>query len=372
MGKSYRKAFMVILSITLALSLAACSFPGSNKKAEEQYDEYIDKAEDYMDDGKYKKAISAYEDAIEIFDDRDEPYIGIAMAYIELGDLDSALDILKKGKKAVEDNDDILDLIDDINDGKYDPVPIETVASLPSETSETIAAPTPTPTPAMPDMNAVNSAYLSVIAARCEDILWFQNNYGYNTQVKCASLFDITGDGIPELFFAYSEDHNNGDYLLCGQISVYTYDPVTGQAEEMITFENAYMIAAGGFRSDIVLEDNGNIVVFSDGGDEDWIYTATEYEITPDNRLSMVNTISDYSNYDYDTDSQIDEYTQNLGEIDEATFRSLYDGYLGSAVATVFISPDYELYDYSSDQIDLLNSMLGTMYYYDGLISALS
>ncbi len=64
---------------------------------EEKFRTELSHANRYLDDLDYEKAIAAYRAAIDIDPKDPKPYIGMADAYIGLGDYESARDILEEG-----------------------------------------------------------------------------------------------------------------------------------------------------------------------------------------------------------------------------------------------------------------------------------
>lgn len=68
----------------------------------------IQTGNEYLSEQEYIKAIIAYEDAIEKDSDNEEAYIGIAYAYILMGDYEEAEEILEEAVGKVKDNSEML------------------------------------------------------------------------------------------------------------------------------------------------------------------------------------------------------------------------------------------------------------------------
>lgn len=379
----FRKILVISIGVALAATMI-CSC--SSKKLDAEYDELIDQAEEYLEDENYKKAVSSYEDAIDLCPDREEAYLGLAEAYIEQGDLTSALSILKKGKRSVEDNDKIVDMMDDISSGKYDveetevTEPLETdpaVAPI-AEPVETFPAATATPTPEPEpqyDEAAAASAYLDVLDEYEDEILAFENGAIYSMAVPGVSYNDITGDGNPELIFVYSTDDYDG-YVIFSSISIYTYDPASDSAVCMMDISGAYMNAGGGFGTDIFLSDDGHIIMFADGGDEDWDTYIDEY-VVDGNTLTLVKSYHlaeylDESNGEY---NMVSTYYLDDAEITEEEYEDAREEYIANLDNVVMIDPAYYydwMYEYESDWLDMINSMSNQISFFDDVYAALS
>ena len=371
-----RKKILITTCVTIVMILAfiasGCSFIKTGSADRDKYDEYIEKAEDYMDDGKYEKAISTYEKALDIISDRDEAYIGIAMAYIEMGDIDSALSILKKGKKAVDDNDDILDLIDDINDGKYDPVVIEPEPSM--TVTEPVQTADPVPTEELfdneIDMSEGYQAYYDLVTDMSDEILFFQDNLLYEGTCDCAALCDITGDGFPELIIAHSDDLYTMTYLINADISIYTYDFTNHETTLMFKFDDAFIQAGGGYETDLVLTDDGRVILFADGGDEGWTYYVKEFIVTG-NSLSINNFLEKTEYPDYENNSSIEEFYVNGAVSDEQMYLVMREGFEEMASVTIFLDPVHGYYGQADEFASRLMSLPNNMLDYSELLDEL-
>ncbi len=379
----FRKILVISIGVALAATMI-CSC--SSKKLDAEYDELIDQAEEYLEDENYKKAVSSYEDAIDLCPDREEAYLGLAEAYIEQGDLTSALSILKKGKRSVEDNDKIVDMMDDISSGKYDveetevtePLETDPAVAPVAEPVETIPAATATPTPEPEpqyDEAAAASAYLDVLDEYEDEILTFENGILYDQQVPSITYRDITGDDLPELIFEYAPEEYDG-FATYANIAIYTYDPLEDEAVCMKTFETAVVNAGGGFGTDIFIANNGNLIVFSDGGDEDWDTYVDEYAVSAF-ELTLMNSYHDEGRLDDSgTDYYyVDTYYLNDSEITEDAYNTAREEYVNSLQDVLMIDPVYYydwIYDYNSDWLDMINSMPGEILFFDAAYEMLS
>ena len=84
-------------------------------KRQEQFRREMRHAERYMENLEYEKAIASYQAAIKIDPKNPKPYIGIADAYVAMGDYESARDILQEGYDRTG-NKKIRDYLDEIEE----------------------------------------------------------------------------------------------------------------------------------------------------------------------------------------------------------------------------------------------------------------
>lgn len=85
-----KRIISLILAVLMILSLVACG-----KNMEPSWQEQYDLGVRYLSKGNYEEAIIAFEAAIEIEPKREEAYVGLADAYIGIGDYEKAKEVLK-------------------------------------------------------------------------------------------------------------------------------------------------------------------------------------------------------------------------------------------------------------------------------------
>ena len=85
-------AFVTILALLVGL----CSCGKKPLTWQEQYDLGVR----YLSEGNYEEAILAFNAAIEIDPKVEDAYISIVEAYLAQGDIDSAIEILRRGYQA--------------------------------------------------------------------------------------------------------------------------------------------------------------------------------------------------------------------------------------------------------------------------------
>ena len=94
-----KKFLSIILAITLTMSLfTSCAEP-----AEALTSVYLNLGEKYLTDLDYEEAIVYFNKVIEVEPKNARAYLGSAEAYVAMGDIDSAIAILKQGIAAVDD-----------------------------------------------------------------------------------------------------------------------------------------------------------------------------------------------------------------------------------------------------------------------------
>ncbi|MBO4636559.1 MAG: hypothetical protein J5685_05360 [Clostridiales bacterium] len=176
-----------------------------------------------------------------------------------------------------------------------------------------------------------NAAYTAVLN-QYEDSLRVIENYQYEPLNTCSYL-DITGDGQPELIIQYCSDFEhgaggNGEFYISGDMRFFTYDPVSGQAVEILHVDNTILNAAGAFYADAILLNNGHIIVTTGWGDEDSETYTNEFELQGDSFV-QINTLlygqyMEYTDDGYDFRSEYYLNDQPISREDYLTYRSNY------------------------------------------------
>ena len=254
-----------------------------------------------------------------------------------------ALSACSSDKPRERDRDDD----DESNSGFTRVVATETEApTVPIETRETTIVTTVPETEAAPavDISAMNAAYLAILEQYESELRVVEDvEYGAMPSV---SLADITGDGINELIIEYCADQENGwgntesSYYMSANIKIYTYDPAAGAAVEMHTIQNAVMNAAGGFYTDIIVLNDGTIMIESNGGDEDWAYyydvfEVQGYSLVQLSELEVESWPDDDYNYQY-------EYTYDGEQITEEQSDAYIAQYISQMSYAIVWDPYYD------------------------------
>lgn len=167
----------------------------------------------------------------------------------------------------------------------------------------------------------------------------------YTDYMTCAYT-DLTGDGYPELIITYCSDYEyGGDYgmFMGGDSAVYTYDFEAGQAVEMLHVDNIIMNAAGGSDCNIILLNNGNLLVTYGWADEDGETYYDEYAAEGNTLVQVCSMCSAFGiNYDSDEYEEYHTYTQNGQEISEEDFDTVISAYEASFDSVILMNPWYD------------------------------
>lgn len=275
-----------------------------------------------------------------------------------------------KNKKKSKDKDDD----DEKQTEVIDESETETEASEPSITEAVTEATTESrpetvaTTTIVMDSDAMLSAYREVMQ-EYEDNMRTVENVSFGSMDSCA-LGDITGDGFPELLIIYCTDDEYGmssyssDYYTVADISIFTVIPGETTASEMLHISQAFVNVAGGFYTDVVLLSNGNLLVESNGGDEDWSYAYTEY-VLDGYTWQPVYTLDKYSSLNEDTWEYDNEYSINGAAATEAEFNAGVDNYISMFSSVLAMDPYYgSEYSTSTDWSDgILNAQNNILSY---------
>ena len=104
-------AVVLIVVVVIVLASRPANTPGTAAPTwQSQYDLGVR----YLSQGNYQEAIIAFRAAIEINPRRADAYIGLAEAYIALGDIDAAIAALQEGLLAIPDNERLQSMLDDL------------------------------------------------------------------------------------------------------------------------------------------------------------------------------------------------------------------------------------------------------------------
>lgn len=114
--KNGKKILIFVISIMVILLIAVNVFlylymNGPSKKAAEQ----LDLGQQYLLDMEYEEAVAAFEIAIELEPKNTEAYLGMAEAYLAMGEPQKAIKILKKGYRETED-EELKELLDELEE----------------------------------------------------------------------------------------------------------------------------------------------------------------------------------------------------------------------------------------------------------------
>ena len=89
--------FILVFAVILLVLIGQLVYKFVSGSTEKKYNNQLALAERYLDELDYDKAIAAYKAAIEIDPIQAEAYLGLAEVYLEEGNIQAAIDILKDG-----------------------------------------------------------------------------------------------------------------------------------------------------------------------------------------------------------------------------------------------------------------------------------
>ena len=190
----------------------------------------------------------------------------------------------------------------------------------PVETTETSAAPT-VPTVSDEVRAAAYADYLTIIEDN-EDAI---RAYNWMATVAPGSgvmapseevplaLYDVTGDGLEELFLMKTETTYNAD------LEVYSYDPASGTSNLILSLEGFDVLAGGGGRYAIAPMDPGFLFVFRGEGDEEWTDSYSVYQFNG-SEMYLSGNITKVSHPNDDYTEYVSDYSMNDAAIDEDDF----------------------------------------------------
>lgn len=196
-----------------------------------------------------------------------------------------------------------------------------TVTESSVETSETLQE------PLVPDEDrlAAYESYRSILENSRDMILaydWMASEYRSgkvpSENMPCA-LSDLTGDGLEELIVMQAEGDGYDGMYFSASLDVYSYDTEDGLTSSILHLTGFDFQAAGGQAFYAVKTDDGNLVVYTSGGDEDWVTTYTEYAFDGSYMSEELNLyLWEGPNEDYT--ENICEYKVNYQTSDEAEY----------------------------------------------------
>ncbi len=212
------------------------------------------------------------------------------------------------------------------------------------------------------------SAYITVMQEKETVIRDYESSFLYSAVETCG-LCDLNGDGIPELYYI-SEDPDVDEAWYgapTGSLHVYSYDPETGEAVNVIT-KNAVFYAAGDGGSALLYCTPDAIVLGDSYGEE--LYSSNDAEVY-DLNWNYVCSFTRAFEYDYDAGSSAYYYIDG-SSVSQEEYEAFAQPYIDSAYLIVL-----DAYYVNEDEIDysLLslpkNDTYGTYDYMLGILESM-
>ena len=173
----------------------------------------ISTAQQYLTEQKYEQAIAEFQKIIEIDPKNADAYIGMAKAYIGIGDTDKAVEVLEDGYEQTND-DRILEMLEELKSGEE--TAETTVTTV--ETTETTTEVTETETTKDAEIERVRQQALDILSPYAPNkskgepnstfYAYVNGIWGYNC-FKCE--YDENGDLKKEYFTSIREGVLNGN-----------------------------------------------------------------------------------------------------------------------------------------------------------------
>jgi len=168
--------------------------------------ELLDLGEKYLLELNYEQALVQFLAVIEIEPRNARAYIGAAEAYIGTGDIDSAIDILRRGLVALPGNTEIQTFLHSMLLPSPEPTP--------EPTTEPTAGTTDIDQPVnLPSQSEIARAYLQIL--KNEGVPVYNNWGSIANGVISVSITDLDEDGVHELIYSRIRDYLVDVYVYC-------------------------------------------------------------------------------------------------------------------------------------------------------------
>lgn len=215
-------------------------------------------AQKYLIENQYEQAIAEFNKVIEIEPMNVDAYLGLAEAYVGMGDTDKAIEVLNKGYEITGD-----DRLKEMLDRLLLPVPEETTVTTTAATEETTTASTAAMV-TVPDLSGLTEE--EAIAA-CESAgLNYSVSYGYSDTVEKGYVMGQTipvnasvAEGISVLFTV-----SKGTEVITTAIT--TTPPITTAVETTsLKIRDGMETGQCGENVYYTLDEKGNLTIYGTG-----------------------------------------------------------------------------------------------------------
>ena len=226
-----------------------------------------------------------------------------------------------------------------------DPVTTTTTTTMPDKTTSWME---PSGTDFPDSYEKAVKAYYDVLEMNRDAIMDVENDY----DIDPVGLYDIDGNGLPELYFI-SEEEN--DYS--ATLHVYEYGEYRGEAYEVLAVPNVFSVGQASRNFIIYVTDDHLVVTYTYGEDYIFHVESALYYIGPgDNFTSKWNRDArfarvTFTDYDPETGKEITTCLYYLHDytIDESTYRFQMDDIISRTKIVLGrkfnLSPDDPEYD---------------------------
>ena len=207
-------------------------------------------------------------------------------------------------------------------------------------------------------------AYQQVLYSYEDEMLEVENLTSVNNSTPCCALYDITGDGEDELFILYAADGENGytspdGGYISATLRIFTYNETSHCAVNLYTLPGAVSFGGSGIFTDVVVLDDGHLLLYSQGGDLDLYRTTfTEFAVLNGNLWQMAEAIHDNMMVEWEPEEVYeDEYYFNGNESSATAFNDYTEDYTARAETAIFVTPWYSEGDDNSEWADTVHAL---------------
>ena len=204
--------------------------------------------------------------------------------------------------------------------------------------------------------------YIEVLKEYEDAIRTAKDIFGFNNM----GIYDLDGNGIPELFFLATTD----DMKISGDLYVFSYNEAKDEAMQIMYFHNVvYMAADGGGFTFYLTSDK--LVLTQSGGEESlYHHDTTIYDLGWYNETTW-HVNSEYRReeiYDYDTDEQYEKYYKDSIEIENPDYTQVFTSLVGDTQKVLMSSfyADTDSIEYQQKYYETL-----ALYSYDMMLNYL-
>ena len=199
-----KKSKIIIISVVSAILLVvgvftAIALTGQKNNVEKEVGEKLSLGQKFLLDLEYDKAVAEFQAVIDIEPKNVDAYIGLADAYIGMGEEEKAIETLEKGLSETDD-ETIRAKLDEIKTPEETTAEVTTIPEVTTTPEETTTVPETTTTVA-------TTAKKSGWTEREDNSDGSYHIYEYNSNGICIKRTSYSSDGIILEILEFSPDH---------------------------------------------------------------------------------------------------------------------------------------------------------------------
>lgn len=191
-------------------------------------------------------------------------------------------------------------------------------------------------------------------------------NYYMDYDREPCGIYDIDGDGIPELYFITEEEN---DLMYESTLYIYSYNEYAGEAVPVITVPMFDYMAQSYSRSALFVTDDELVVCRASGEEALYHFTADVYDLAFNEMWHFRRDI----HYEYDPETDEEIYTYEFFEGDDPVEEVFYDSMIDYYVenAKIILSINYTPMS-NENEYGLISAPEAKMLTYSGMKDYLS